>query len=140
MWKFQKNESDLWDGWNDAHIRTFTKNRFKSLTREILQNSLDARRDDSSPVVVEFESFKLPAECIPGIDELRNRLQQCHDTAPDREGKDERKKYSIKAEEMTKTREETRTKKIKVRNLDVLLKNKKTMSLIVMMKNLSMFL
>lgn len=88
MWKFQKNESDLWDGWNDAHVRTFTKNRFKSLTREILQNSLDARRDASSPVVVEFESFKLPAECIPGIDHLRNRLQQCLDTAADREGKD----------------------------------------------------
>jgi hypothetical protein len=88
MWKFQKNESDLWDGWNDGDIRTFTHNRFKSLTREILQNSLDARRDASSPVVVEFESYKLPAECIPGIDELRNRLQQCHDTAVDREGKD----------------------------------------------------
>ena len=62
------NVSGIWDGWNDADIRTFTGNRFKSLTREILQNSLDARLDESKPVRIEFEYFSIPEDGIPGIE------------------------------------------------------------------------
>ena len=81
MWRFQENTSGMWDGWNDEGIRTFTGNRFKSLTREILQNSLDARLDKSKPVRVEFEYFSIAEDGIPGIEDLRSRLAYCKETA-----------------------------------------------------------
>ena len=88
MWRFQENTSGIWDGWNDADIRTFTGNRFKSLTREILQNSLDARVDKSNPVRVEFEYFSITEDGIPGLDKLRTQLSWCRDTAGS-EGRDQ---------------------------------------------------
>lgn len=88
MWRFQENTSGMWDGWNDEGIRTFTGNRFKSLTREILQNSLDARLDKSKPVRVEFEYFSITEDGIPGIEDLRSRLAYCKETAGS-EGRDQ---------------------------------------------------
>ena len=38
-WKFQPNDSGMWDGWNDPALANFKSQRLESLTREIIQNS-----------------------------------------------------------------------------------------------------
>lgn len=59
------------DGLNDSGIHHFTEDPIKSMTREVLQDSLDAAASDSKPVVVKFEAVKLPSEGIPGVPDLK---------------------------------------------------------------------
>ena len=75
MWKFQINVSGETQGWNDNGIQTFRQNILKSLAREIIQNSIDARQDNGKPVKVEFRLEKLSRIAIPGVDELQHRLE-----------------------------------------------------------------
>ena len=46
------------------------------MTREVIQDALDAQFEKDVPVVVEFEEKKIEAEKIPGIDELRVIFRQ----------------------------------------------------------------
>ena len=48
-------------GFNHAGIETFTGRRIESLTREIIQNSLDAKdfTKKGEPVIIEFSKFNL---------------------------------------------------------------------------------
>ena len=45
----------------------FSNEPINNLTREIIQNSLDARVG-TSPVVVEFHKFNTPIDSFPGIE------------------------------------------------------------------------
>ena len=54
-WLFPKNDSYETEGPNDAGITHFTSNRSANLIRESIQNSLDARANDSKPVSVQIE-------------------------------------------------------------------------------------
>ena len=74
MWQFQINISGETQGWNDNGIQTFRQNILKSLAREIIQNSIDARQDNGKPVKVEFRLEQLSRISIPGVDELEARL------------------------------------------------------------------
>ena len=46
-------------GWNDNGIQTFRQNILKSLAREIIQNSIDAKQKNGKPVRVTFTLEKL---------------------------------------------------------------------------------
>ena len=61
-WKFEGNDFSVVEGPNDAGIRSFTGDRAGGLVREVLQNSIDARRNDDRPVEVSFEIVKIPVE------------------------------------------------------------------------------
>ena len=61
-WKFEKNEIDESEGPNDSGISGFTGDRVGGLVREVLQNSIDARRSSDKPVEVSFEIAKIPAD------------------------------------------------------------------------------
>ena len=76
-WQFDEFRDGRWDGWNSAQIAHFRENRLKSLTREVLQNSLDNPVDPNSdsPVVVKFTQRKIKATLIPGLDSLKENLQ-----------------------------------------------------------------
>ncbi|MDE0537752.1 MAG: hypothetical protein OXH94_03390 [Rhodospirillales bacterium] len=76
-WAFQPNLDSSWDGWNDPAIAGFKGRRLESLTREIIQNSLDAAADTDGPVQVEFTEQILPADQIPDFEELKATLQKC---------------------------------------------------------------
>jgi hypothetical protein len=76
-WKFQPNEDGTSQGWNDSTIAQFKANRLESLTRETIQNSLDARLDTSKPVVVEFLEHHRKQEEIPNSSTLKGILQLC---------------------------------------------------------------
>ncbi|MGE9927469.1 hypothetical protein [Megasphaera sp.] len=79
-WHFPSNENGIYNGINDSGIATFTTDdtgHINSLVREIIQNSLDAVKDDDEPVVVEFRQFELAGNSFPGSARFRAVLQQC---------------------------------------------------------------
>lgn len=76
-WAFQRNEDGSSQGWNDPSIAEFKSNRLQSLTREIIQNSLDARADDDYPVHVDFIEQSVAAENIPNIETLKEIVKLC---------------------------------------------------------------
>lgn len=59
-------------GLNDSGVETFKDDSFKSLAREICQNSLDARSpsDASMPVIVEFHRYPCQSGDFPDRDTL----------------------------------------------------------------------
>ena len=75
-WNFDTTYGDR-VGLEDGSIGAFKDKPFQSLAREICQNSIDARKDKNKPVKVEFHSFNMNSEEIPGIIELRNELNEC---------------------------------------------------------------
>lgn len=89
-WAFQHNEDRTKQGWNDPTIAQFKSDRLESLTREIIQNSLDAKVDDKSPVYVDFQEKTIQASQIPGLETLRHKLELCYATTTDQERKNNR--------------------------------------------------
>ncbi|RNF39759.1 hypothetical protein [Planococcus salinus] len=69
-WELPSTNGGREDGLNDSGISYFQANPVKSLTREVIQDSLDARRNNNKPSIVEFTRKDLEREAIPGIDEL----------------------------------------------------------------------
>ncbi len=91
-WQFDKDNTGGRVGWNSSNITHFLDNRLRSLTREIIQNSLDnpdpASAFDKStppPVIVSFKESSIKRKLIPGIDELTQRLESCLENAQDKE-------------------------------------------------------
>lgn len=68
-WSFPSNNNGDVNGISNSGIETFQGTPLKSLAREICQNSLDASLD-KSPVTVDFISFELSKEEIPGAEDL----------------------------------------------------------------------
>ena len=79
MWSFPSNNGGDVNGISNAGIETFQGTRIKSLAREICQNSLDARVDQTHPVVVEFSSFELERAAIPGVESLQDAFIRGHE-------------------------------------------------------------
>lgn len=68
------------EGSHDAGLEHFRGNPMESLTREILQNSLDAAAGEG-PVEVLFEEFEVRSEDLPDMKGLRAALEACRDWA-----------------------------------------------------------
>lgn len=78
-WNFAVVDGGQFHGIGDSGIDLFKGDPIKSLTREICQNSIDARVDITKPVRVEFHSFTLPACLIPKRDQLLDEYRQAMD-------------------------------------------------------------
>ncbi len=65
-WNFPSNNHSQIIGIADSGVEMFKGTPIKSLAREICQNSLDARLDDSQPARIEFETFEIDPKNIPG--------------------------------------------------------------------------
>lgn len=89
FWHFPATAGGQVNSINNAGIETFRGNELDSLTREICQNSLDAVKDESQPVVVEFKRFDLPAEKFPNHEELLDVYIKCEETWSGRNPKSE---------------------------------------------------
>lgn len=76
-WNFPSNLHGIVNGISDAGIETFSGSVYKSLAREICQNSMDARLDYSKPVEVEFVAYDLWKTNIPGYEQLYSALKAC---------------------------------------------------------------
>ncbi|UZJ78602.1 hypothetical protein [Fictibacillus sp. KU28468] len=75
-WEFPSTGGGREDGLNDSGISFFRANPIKSMTREVIQDALDAQYKKGVPVIVKFEEKKIEADKIPGIDELRTIFEK----------------------------------------------------------------
>lgn len=66
-WRFPLSNYSKKKDISSSEFETFKKDPFKSLAREILQNSIDAIHPDEDPVKVEFYEFEIDRKDIPGI-------------------------------------------------------------------------
>lgn len=76
-WYFPSNNYGTVTGIGEAGIETFRGSPYRSLAREICQNSMDARIDNKNPVIIEFSSFSIPTKNIPGYDNLHEAIKSC---------------------------------------------------------------
>ena len=74
-WFFPQNSTGTLNGLNHPGIEIFLGTPYKSLAREICQNSLDAAANDN-PVYVEFQRRAVATSDIPDIDGLRKAFTQ----------------------------------------------------------------
>lgn len=75
-WYFPPTSGGREDGFNDPGIAHFNGKPLSSLARETIQNSLDARKEESKPVEVVFELTSVSPEDI-GADELAYAMDAC---------------------------------------------------------------
>ncbi len=81
VWRFPKNDSNETEGPNDGGITHFTANRSANVIRESIQNSLDARADESKPVSVKIDLIALKPESFDAkglIDALNAAVKSNH--------------------------------------------------------------
>lgn len=76
-WIFPSNNYGTVTGIGEASIETFKGSPYRSLAREICQNSMDARFDKNKPVVIEFSSFSIENIEIPDYSTLKNSINLC---------------------------------------------------------------
>jgi len=77
-WNFPLNEDGREEGLSNPGIETFRGKPLAFLSREICQNSLDARLEGNpGPVVVVFSLETIPADQFPGRDEFQAILEAC---------------------------------------------------------------
>lgn len=77
-WHFPDLQHADSEGLNDPLLQYFGGNHNRYIAREVIQNSIDARRDGSEdPVVVKFTRLVLDTKDVPGITELKKHLEVC---------------------------------------------------------------
>ena len=76
-WFFPSNNFGTVNGIGEASIETFRGSPYRSLAREICQNSMDARLDVNKPVIVEFSSFSISNKEISDYNSLHNAINSC---------------------------------------------------------------
>lgn len=77
-WYFADQPNTFEDGPNNAMAQNF-KDRYASLVRESIQNSLDAVMDKSEPVRMEYTICELRGEDYPEFFVLREHMKGCMD-------------------------------------------------------------
>jgi len=82
FWEFAPTYGGDDDGFSDAFIEAFTGDIDKSLARETIQNSIDARLDSERPIKVEFQRITINCNDLPGKSELKKIFQSCLEYYP----------------------------------------------------------
>lgn len=75
-WYFPLSSHGQIKGLKDSGIETFKGERLSSLSREIIQNSLDAKKDDEKAVRVELKYFYINKESFPDREGFENNLKE----------------------------------------------------------------
>ena len=76
-WRFAGNNYTAENGLDTADMETFKRDPIASLARETCQNSIDAKKEGEKKVKIEFKSFEIPRDKIPGYDKLRGEIENC---------------------------------------------------------------
>ncbi|OQY76029.1 MAG: hypothetical protein B6D44_00310 [Ignavibacteriales bacterium UTCHB2] len=75
FWEFAPTYGGDDDGFSDAFIEAFTGDIDKSLARETIQNSIDARLNSERPIKEEFQRITINCNDLPGKSELKKIFQ-----------------------------------------------------------------
>lgn len=77
-WFFPSRGYGETEGFSNPGLEMFKGEPIRAMAREICQNSLDAVRNSSEPVKIEFERlFVNPATKFPGIEDMKGILEKC---------------------------------------------------------------
>ena len=77
-WKFPNNNYGRIYGFDTTDMETFKKDPVAHFAREICQNSIDAHeKNNPKPVRIEFKSFSINGNNIPGMSELKREMNYC---------------------------------------------------------------
>jgi hypothetical protein len=79
--EFPRDESQQWDGFNEAGIEHFSGSPFRSLGREGTQNTSDAAKKSGVPARIHIRRISVPTSSIPGIGDLRGAIKRCQVSA-----------------------------------------------------------
>ncbi len=80
-WQFPLNNGGVGAGPNDGAIDHFTGNILSSVVREVIQNSLDARKNSDQPVRVAFCLDKVSKTNFAGFSEIQSFVKASSDMA-----------------------------------------------------------
>lgn len=76
-WLFPNGKNLTPRGANDPAINSFLDNVIDSLTREVIQNSLDAKiKKNNKPVEVTFDLDEIQTKVIPGVESIEDALEK----------------------------------------------------------------
>jgi hypothetical protein len=78
-WHFGEQKFGEKEGFNASGISMFAGDTVESLTREVIQNSLDARDDGKSPVRITFDLLHLNPIIAPEVYALRDWINLGHE-------------------------------------------------------------
>ena len=76
-WYHQTYQTGEWDGFNDSGIEPFRDDPLLNLARETIQNSIDARLETDSPIIVSFSKHDIKTDSIPGFEQLALAIRAC---------------------------------------------------------------
>ena len=82
-WRFPDNGNGKEVGLETGDIDIFKKDPIGSLAREICQNSIDANCKSGCPTRIEFKTFTVKRDDIPGINELTEQIDKCYEYRKD---------------------------------------------------------
>ncbi len=95
IWNFPVSNRTLNLGLAGSGTDQFSNEPLNNLAREIIQNSLDARKDFNSPVVVEFHSFSTPITDFPGYETFGDHIMKLYNQYRNNDKADEKEKAFI---------------------------------------------
>lgn len=101
-WAFPPNNYGVNTGANDGAIDAFAGKRLSSVVREIIQNSLDARRSMGSPVSISFKLDRVAKEACPAFAEIKPHLEGSRDAAHEQGLMEDVKTYEFALGEIEK--------------------------------------
>jgi len=80
-WNFNKLRiGDEKQGIRDGDMSDFSKTHYKSVVRESIQNSLDAKpKESTNPVIVHFNFKSYPKNFLPNFSNIENHIKKCLD-------------------------------------------------------------
>jgi hypothetical protein len=76
-WEFAPTGGGVEDGFSDAFIEAFKGDVDRSLARESIQNSIDARLDETKPVRMEFHRIEIDNTQLPGLKQIKLIFGKC---------------------------------------------------------------
>jgi len=75
-------------GIRDGDIDDFDKTRYQSVVRESIQNSLDAKLNETNPVIVKFNFFNIEKETEKELFTIENHINSCLDYNKEKDDKE----------------------------------------------------
>ena len=87
-WNFPPNNDGIAAGANDGAIDAFAGKRLSSVVREVIQNSLDAKKYGDQPVNIHFCKQSLPKDDFVGFKSIDVHLEKSREMAEKQDLKD----------------------------------------------------
>lgn len=78
-WFFPSRGYGETEGFSNPGLEMFKGEPIRAMAREVCQNSLDAKKDNTTPLRIEFERIFMNTADFPGMTQMRATLLKCQD-------------------------------------------------------------